>query len=51
MIHLPQFAAFEELARISATVAVAGLWQGIALAGVAALALRLVPRTTATARF
>lgn len=51
MIHLHQFAAFEEFARISATVAVAGLWQGIALAGVAALALRLVPRTSATARF
>lgn len=51
MIHLEHFAAFAELSRISATVAVAGVWQGIALAGAAALALRLVPRTTATARF
>jgi beta-lactamase regulating signal transducer with metallopeptidase domain len=42
---------FEDLAQFSATAAVAGLWQGIALAAAAALALRLVPRTTATARF
>ncbi|HEX4651013.1 MAG TPA: hypothetical protein VH250_05860, partial [Granulicella sp.] len=42
---------FEDFAQLSATAAVAGLWQGIALAVVAALALRLVPRTTATVRF
>jgi len=43
--------AFEDIAQLSATAAVAGLWQGIALAATAALALRLVPRTTATVRF
>jgi BlaR1 peptidase M56 len=44
-------ANFEGLARLGATAAVAGLWQGIVLAAAAALALRLVPRTTATIRF
>jgi beta-lactamase regulating signal transducer with metallopeptidase domain len=45
--------AFEAIAQLSATAtaAVAGLWQGIVLAAAAALALRLVPRTTATLRF
>lgn len=43
--------AFEHIAQLSATTAVAGLWQGIALAAAAALALRLLPRTSATVRF
>jgi beta-lactamase regulating signal transducer with metallopeptidase domain len=51
VIDLQPFVAFEELARISATVAVTGLWQGVALAAAAALSLRLVSRTTASARF
>jgi beta-lactamase regulating signal transducer with metallopeptidase domain len=42
---------FEDVAQLSAAAAVAGLWQGIALTAAAALALRLVPRTTATVRF
>jgi BlaR1 peptidase M56 len=42
---------FEDIAQLSAAAAVAGLWQGIALTAAAALALRLVPRTTATLRF
>ena len=49
LLSLP--AHLEGFAKLSATAAVAGLWQGIALAAAAALALRLVPRTTATARF
>jgi beta-lactamase regulating signal transducer with metallopeptidase domain len=49
MPHMPL--PLEVLAQFSATIAVAGLWQGIALAAAAALALRLVPKTTATARF
>src|ERR1700731_236753 len=48
---LPEAVYFEGLARLGATAAVAGLWQGVVLAAAAALALRLVPRTTATVRF
>jgi hypothetical protein len=49
LLSLP--AHLEAVTQLSATAAVAGLWQGIALAAAAALALRLVPRTTATVRF
>jgi beta-lactamase regulating signal transducer with metallopeptidase domain len=49
LLSLP--AHLEAFAQLSATAAVSGLWQGIALAVAAALALRLVPRTTATVRF
>jgi hypothetical protein len=49
LLTLP--AQLNGFAQLSATAAVAGLWQGIALAAAAALALRLVPRTTATGRF
>ncbi|HWZ52985.1 MAG TPA: M56 family metallopeptidase [Granulicella sp.] len=41
----------EHLARLCAAAAVAGLWQGVVLAAVGALALRLAPRTTAAVRF
>jgi BlaR1 peptidase M56 len=41
----------EDLARLCASAAVTGLWQGIVLAGVGAVALRLAPRTTAAVRF
>jgi len=41
----------DAIARLCTTAAADGLWQGIALAVAAALALRLAPRTSATARF
>src|SRR5262245_31061517 len=42
---------FDTLARILAEAALNGLWQGVALAAIVWLALRLAPRTGAATRF
>jgi beta-lactamase regulating signal transducer with metallopeptidase domain len=48
---LPLLNHFAALSRLSSTALIAAIWQGTLLAAAAALALRLVPRIPAAARF